>query len=106
MHDRHARAPPQVPGRLMERWAVAAKRGTCGMEPAAARTLGDLAAMRDAILARIVEKAATDERVVAAWLTGSFGRGEDDAWSDLDLHFAIEDAHLDAWWLARESLYS
>jgi hypothetical protein len=75
------------------------------MDPGAARTLGELAAMRDAILARIVDRAATDERVVAAWLTGSFGRGEDDAWSDLDLHLAIEDAHLDAWWLARESLY-
>ena len=75
------------------------------MEPGAARTPGDLAAMRNEILTRIVDRGEQDERVVAAWLTGSFGRGEDDAWSDLDLHLAIEDAHMDAWWQARESLY-
>lgn len=79
--------------------------GTCDMELGSARTLGDLGAKRNNILTRIVDKADQDERVVAAWLTGSIGRGEDDAWSDLDLHLAIEDAHLDAWWLARESLY-
>jgi hypothetical protein len=75
------------------------------MDPGAAETLGDLGAMRDSILTRIVARARQDERVVAAWLTGSVGRGEDDAWSDLDLHLAIADDHLDAWWRARESLY-
>ncbi|MGN6486024.1 MAG: hypothetical protein ACTHMX_16665 [Thermomicrobiales bacterium] len=75
------------------------------MEREPAGTLETLAARRDATLARIVERVAQDERVVAVWLTGSFGRGEDDAWSDLDLHLAIEDAYLAAWWDARMALY-
>lgn len=75
------------------------------MDTRAARTLDDLGARRDDILARIVDKTSQDKWVVAVWLTGSFGRGEDDAWSDLDLHLAIEDAHLDAWWRARDEYY-
>lgn len=75
------------------------------MERAPARTLSGLAARRDAVLLRIVDRVAQDDRVVAAWLTGSFGRGEDDAWSDLDLHLAIEDASLEEWWREREALY-
>ena len=75
------------------------------MELEFARSLGVLEAMRNNILIRIVDRVSQDERVVAVWLTGSFGRGEDDAWSDLDLHLAIEDAHFESWWQARESLY-
>ena len=75
------------------------------MEYGSARNLGDLAAKRDYILQCIIDLVGQDERVIAAWLTGSFGRRKDDAWSDLDLHVAIDDAHLDAWWLTRESLY-
>jgi len=46
---------------------------------------------RDDLLERIVATLQADSRVVAAWLSGSFGRGVEDAWSDLDLHVAIED---------------
>ena len=43
------------------------------------------AALRDDLLTRIVAELQADERFVAAWLFGSFGRGENDAYSDLDL---------------------
>ncbi len=43
------------------------------------------AADRDNLLRRIVAGLSTDERFGAAWLTGSFGRREQDAVSDLDL---------------------
>jgi hypothetical protein len=46
-----------------------------------------------------------DPRVLAAWLDGSFGRGVDDAWSDLDLHLVIEDEALDAFVGNRLELY-
>ncbi|MBI2939659.1 MAG: nucleotidyltransferase domain-containing protein [Chloroflexi bacterium] len=49
---------------------------------------------RDELLARIVRVLQEDTRMVAAWLAGSFGRGEADAWSDLDLHVAVADDHL------------
>ncbi|MDQ3657032.1 MAG: hypothetical protein M3457_18410 [Chloroflexota bacterium] len=42
---------------------------------------------------------------MAAWLSGSFGRGVEDAWSDLDLHVAVEDASLPAFLDERHSLY-
>jgi predicted nucleotidyltransferase len=76
------------------------------MESESARSLIELEARRNDIVTRIVSRLEQDERVIATWLTGSFGRGEDDAWSDLDLHVAVEDAHLDEWWQARESLYA
>jgi len=36
-----------------------------------------------------------DERVRAAWLQGSFARGDADAWSDVDCHVAVADADFD-----------
>jgi hypothetical protein len=75
------------------------------MDMEAARTLDGLGTKRDDILQRIIETAGKDDRVVAVWLTGSFGRGEADAWSDLDLHLAIDDACLDAWWRSRDAFY-
>lgn len=60
---------------------------------------------RDELLERIVETLEADSRVVAAWLSGSFGRGVEDAWSDLDLHVAIEDDVLPAFLDERFSLY-
>jgi hypothetical protein len=39
---------------------------------------------RDDLLVRIVGVLQADVRVRSAWLTGSFGRGEADAWSDID----------------------
>lgn len=40
---------------------------------------------RDDLLARLTVQAQEDERVLALLLAGSLGRGEGDAWSDLDL---------------------
>lgn len=42
-------------------------------------------AERDALLRTIEAALRADERVVAAWLVGSLGRGTADALSDLDL---------------------
>lgn len=49
---------------------------------------------RDALLATIVETLSEDERFVAGWLTGSFGRGEQDALSDLDLTLVVTESYL------------
>jgi hypothetical protein len=42
--------------------------------------------------------AAADDRIVAAWLDGSFAAGTADAFSDIDLHCAITDESAD--WFA------
>jgi predicted nucleotidyltransferase len=68
-------------------------------------TLEDYARMRDDLLERIVDVLQADPRVVAAWLSGSFGRAVEDAWSDLDLHVAIEDESLAAFLDERATLY-
>lgn len=68
----------------------------------------DLAAYarhRDDLLERIVETLEADARVVAAWLSGSFGQGVEDAWSDLDLHIAVEDDALPGFLGERRLLY-
>jgi Streptomycin adenylyltransferase len=54
-------------------------------------TLSDLALRRNALLRRIVAFLQSDERFVAAWLAGSFGRNEPDDLSDLDLHVVVVD---------------
>ena len=51
---------------------------------------------REAFLATIVETLAADERVVAAWLTGSYARGTVDDVSDIDLTIVIADDHAPA----------
>src|SRR5688500_18645773 len=61
------------------------------MVPESLRAQG---ARRDAVLARIVEVLRADERIAGSWLSGSFGSGEQDEWSDLDLHVAVEDEHF------------
>src|SRR3981189_3599993 len=61
---------------------------------------------RDDLLARIVGVLDADVRVRSAWLSGSFGRGEADAWSDFDLHVAVEDDGLVGFWAARHDLYA
>lgn len=48
---------------------------------------------------------ASDPRVTAAWLSGSFGRGDDDAWSDFDLHVAVQDEAFPAFLEERDDLY-
>jgi Streptomycin adenylyltransferase len=48
---------------------------------------------REALLADISTTLKNDERFVAAWLAGSYGRGEQDVFSDLDLHVVVADAY-------------
>jgi hypothetical protein len=50
-------------------------------------------ASRDNFLARIVQTLSMDDQFVAAWLTGSFGRNEEDAVSDLDLSLVVSTPH-------------
>ncbi len=53
-------------------------------------------AARDTLLERITEYLKRDERFVAAWMAGSFGRGEQRWHSDLDLHVVVADAYSEA----------
>lgn len=69
---------------------------------------GDLAQHgrhRDELLRRISRVLAGDPRVVAVWLSGSFGRGQADAWSDLDLHVAVADEQLPSFLAEREAVF-
>lgn len=59
-------------------------------------TLKELGAERDRLLAAVTQVLEADNRIMAAWLSGSFGRGEADEWSDLDLHVAVADEQLQA----------
>ena len=63
-------------------------------------------ATRDAVFAKLVETLRADERVLGAWLSGSFGRAEDDEWSDFDLQIAIEDDALAEFLEQRPQLYA
>jgi predicted nucleotidyltransferase len=74
-------------------------------EDTSSMDLVSYARSRDELLERIVATLQTDSRVVAAWLSGSFGRGVEDAWSDLDLHVAVEDESLPAFLDERIALY-
>jgi predicted nucleotidyltransferase len=49
---------------------------------------------RDALLQHILTFLQSDERFVAAWLTGSFGRGTEDNLSDFDLRVVVADAYV------------
>ena len=44
---------------------------------------------REALLIHITETLKRDKRFVAAWLAGSYGRGEQKWFSDLDLHIVV-----------------
>ncbi len=76
-----------------------------GAETSAESPLSRYANARDDLLTRIVRTLEADDRVAAAWLAGSFGRGDADAWSDLDLHIAVVDAHYPAFWGERIAFY-
>ncbi|CAN5647347.1 hypothetical protein BH09CHL1_BH09CHL1_12020 [soil metagenome] len=65
----------------------------------------ELASHRDALIEQVQKQLAGDERVVAAWLHGSIGRGERDAWSDIDLVVLIEETHYSEFWDDRQSLF-
>src|SRR6266508_129026 len=51
--------------------------------------LGAYHQSRDDLLTRIVTDLSNDERFVAAWLTGSYGRNDADEVSDLDLNLVV-----------------
>ena len=51
---------------------------------------------RDTLLHRIEAALRADERVVAAWLAGSLGRGNADALSDIDLWVIVRDEAIEA----------
>ena len=46
---------------------------------------------RDYLLKRVTETLLSDERVVAAWLFGSIGRGDSDELSDIDVFAVVKD---------------
>lgn len=60
---------------------------------------------RDALIEVIREHLAQDDRVISAWLHGSIGRGDSDAWSDIDLVVLVEDEHYHEFWVDRQSLF-
>lgn len=47
-----------------------------------------------ALLQRLIEVLDADERVESAWLSGSFGRGIGDVFSDIDLTVVVEEEDL------------
>ena len=53
------------------------------------------------LVGRVTDDRAADERVRGLWLTGSFGAGEADEFSDVDMFVLLPDSHLpayvDAW---------
>jgi Predicted nucleotidyltransferases len=55
--------------------------------------LGAYLQSREALLRQITEELSRDERFVAAWLSGSYGRNEADEVSDLDLNLVVADSH-------------
>jgi hypothetical protein len=59
-------------------------------------SLADLARARDAMFEALIATLVADTRTVAAWLSGSHGRGEDDEWSDFDFHLAVDDDAMPA----------
>src|SRR5689334_16562319 len=48
-----------------------------------------------AVIDRFIEMCQADERVLAAFLGGSFARGAADAYSDLDLNLIVSDSAYD-----------
>ncbi len=46
---------------------------------------------RDTLLAKIITDFSKDERFVAAWLTGSLSRNEEDSVSDIDISLVVSD---------------
>lgn len=59
-------------------------------------TLQTYVSAREGLLKQIVTALLSDERFVAAWLTGSFARSEPDAMSDLDLTVVVSDQFAEA----------
>src|SRR5947207_172790 len=53
-------------------------------------------AARDTLLTEIPAFLKDDPRFVAAWLAGSFGRGEQTWMSDLDIHVVVAEEHSES----------
>jgi hypothetical protein len=51
-------------------------------------------AAQRALLERLRQVLAADERIESVWLSGSFGRGAGDAWSDIDVLAVVEEEDL------------
>ena len=64
-------------------------------KPEVATALREHREDRDALLASLVVTLRADPRIRAAWLWGSFGRGEADDLSDLDLWLVVADDAVD-----------
>jgi predicted nucleotidyltransferase len=64
------------------------------MEKNPSEILKEAEQVRDHLLAKVTHMLEADPRVTGAWLSGSYGRGEADEWSDLDLHVVVQDEHL------------
>lgn len=52
--------------------------------------------MHHEFITAVTARAAADERLRAAWLEGSFGRGNADRYSDLDIHLLLADDAIEA----------
>ncbi len=62
-----------------------------------------MAAQQD-LVDRVLDDLASDPRVRGLWLTGSFGAGTADEYSDVDMFVLVADAHVDGYaseWLPR-----
>lgn len=66
------------------------------VSPVFPTTRAEYAAARDALLEQITATLQADSRFLAAWLGGSFGRGEADEVSDIDLFVVVADAEARA----------
>jgi len=59
---------------------------------------------RAALLAKLAAELSNDERFVAAWLTGSYGRNDADEVSDLDLRLVVAEPYREALCTRREQV--
>lgn len=59
---------------------------------------------REVLLTNIVTELSNDERFVAAWLAGSYGRNDADEVSDLDLRLVVADPYREALCTRREQV--
>lgn len=51
--------------------------------------------LHDTFFARLEPRVVGDDRIRAAWLEGSYGSGQADRYSDVDLHILLEASHVD-----------
>ena len=66
--------------------------------------LQEYAIARDVLLKKISDSLKQDPRFIAAWLTGSFCRGDSDELSDLDLTVVVSKAHSDQMCIKPETI--